>query len=140
MVGVRTLEQFTEPNSLRSRVPRKVQNDGGAAGEEGADVIRESSTQARREPREGGDVHDVAREEMAKPLVLHEEDRSATLRELPGKGGLAGGHLPTEKVEGARFRHPLVFRLTTWRFSAGPHRPPLATKPGWAGPLVNPRR
>src|SRR5215510_7808599 len=108
MVGVRTLEQFTEPIALSSRVPRKVQNDGDAAGQEGADVIRESSAQARRELCEGSDVHDVAWEEVAEPLVLHEKDPSGTLRELSRKSGLAGGHLATEKVKGARFRHPLV--------------------------------
>src|SRR5215471_10058229 len=87
------LEQLAEPCSLRSGIPRKVEDDRDTLRQEASYVRRQRVLQARRVFDEPRDVGDLAWKQVIEEFVLNQENGVLSLRQLSRERGLSGRHL-----------------------------------------------
>src|SRR5687767_9601218 len=93
MLDLRVLEYSAEPRTLRVCIARKVEYDGNALRQDGANVRREGVPQPRRAIDESRYISDLAGEELIQELVLYEEDGIVPLGEISRERRFSYRHL-----------------------------------------------
>src|SRR5688572_25248752 len=99
MLDMRALEYSAKPRTLRFRIAGKVEHDGNAFRQEGANVRREGVPQPRRAVHESGYISDLARKELVQELVLYEANGIVALGEISRERRFPGRHLAAQEYQ-----------------------------------------
>jgi hypothetical protein len=97
MLNIRALEYSTEPCTLRLCIRRKVEYNGNAFRQEGANVWRERILQAGRALDESRYISDLARKQVIQELVLYKENSIFTLGQISRESGFSCRHLAAQE-------------------------------------------
>src|SRR5687767_12993595 len=99
MPSIGTLDELTEPGTLRLGIAREVEYDGDTLRQKSTNVWSQRVLQSGRVLDESRYISDLARKQVIQELVLNKEHGMFSLSQISRERGLSCRHLAAEENE-----------------------------------------